>query len=150
MHTYKASFVNMKGTVYIAMNRNYLIHILKQYGVITTDNKLHIKFMKKLMTYPTLSQAVVEATYFLRGSACLKTRLHALLQGISEQPVCKTCGKDVKMRLNGKYRFTFPTYCSSACFAGLEETNEKRNLTNHERYGAVSYTATKEYRRRFN
>jgi hypothetical protein len=106
--------------------------------------------MRKLMNQPVLMQAVIDATSFLRGSACPKTRLHVLLLGITEQPVCQTCGRDVKMRLNGKYRFTFPTYCSSACFAGLADTNEKRSTTNHERYGAVSYTATEEYRRKFN
>lgn len=97
------------------MTRNYLIHLLKQYRIIDADNTLNVKFHKRLMDEPVLMQALIDATSFLRGSANAKVRLHVLLQGLQMQPVCKTCKKDVSMRVSGPYRFSFPTYCSSKC-----------------------------------
>lgn len=97
------------------MTRNYLIYILKHYKIIDPDNTLNVKYYKRLMDKPTLMQALIDVTSFMRGSADAKTRLHVLLQGITEHPTCQTCGRDVSMRLSGKYRFTFPTFCSSKC-----------------------------------
>lgn len=97
------------------MTRNYLIHLLKHYRIIDSDNTLNVKFHKRLMDEPVLMQALIDATSFLRGSANAKVRLHVLLQGIQTQPVCKTCKRDVLMRVSGPYRFSFPTYCSSKC-----------------------------------
>lgn len=111
------------------MTRNYLIHLLKQYKIIDADNTLNVKYSRRLMAEPILMQAIINATSFLRGSASAKVRLHALLQGITSQPVCKACNKDVYMRLTGKYRFTFPTFCSSVCSSNDINVQKKRIQT---------------------
>lgn len=108
------------------MTRNYLIHLLKQYRIIDSDNTLNVKFNKRLMSEPVLMQALIDATSFLRGSANAKVRLHALIQGIQTQPVCKSCGKDVSMRVSGLYRFSFPTYCGSKCSSNDPDVIERR------------------------
>jgi hypothetical protein len=117
------------------MNRNYLLYVLKQRGIINPNDTLNVRFSKKLFETPKLLQSVINATSFLTGSACIKTRLHVLLQGIKEQPTCSACGQDVFMRLNGKYRYTFPTYCSTKCSSSAREVIEKRQKTNTKKYG---------------
>ena len=124
------------------INRNYILHIFKQHRVINFDNSLCRKFNKTLTNNPSLMQLLINSTSFLRVNACKKTRLHVLIQGINEQPICVTCGRDVSMRLSGKYRYTFPSYCRSACFSGSVEVQAKRRSTNFERYGAITFTST--------
>lgn len=127
------------------MTRNHLLHILKQQGIINDDNTLHIKFKKKLMEAPELAQLVVDHTSFLRGNKnCLKTRLHVLKLGITTQPVCETCGVDVHMRLDGKYRYTFPVFCSSGCFSSNDDVKKKRKITNIQKYGVENAGAAAE------
>lgn len=102
------------------------------------------------MKDPLLAQHVVELTSFLRGgNNCLKTRLHVLLQGITTQPTCKQCGNDVYMRLDGRYRYTFPTYCSSMCLSSAPEVKSKRLSTNLKKYGAPNPSQTQEVREKF-
>lgn len=108
------------------MTRNYLIHLLKQYRIIDADNTLNVKFNKRLMEEPVLMQALINATSFLRGSANAKVRLHVLIQGITTQPICKHCQKDVFMRVSGPGRFSFPTYCSSKCSTNDPDVIAKR------------------------
>lgn len=126
------------------MTRNYLLHILKRRGIINSDNSLHVKFNKTLKNDPELTQLLIGVTSFLRGSACTKTRLHVLLSSLINQPVCKTCSNDVHMRLTGKYRYTFPDYCCSKCFAGTNAVKSKRTATNLLKYGAISFASTPE------
>lgn len=132
------------------MTPNYLIHLLKQYKVINDDNTLSVKFKSRLMEKPILAQHLVEITSFLRGNGnCLKTRLHVLLQGITIQPSCKQCGNDVHMRLDGKYRYTFPTYCGTKCLSNSPEVKRKRITTNIEVYGVSNPSQVPEVREKF-
>lgn len=121
------------------MTRNYLIALLKTAGVITYGGRLNPVFDKRLKTNPGLTQHILNCTSFLRGDNCLKARLHVLLLGITEQPVCIGCGRDVGMRLDGKYRFTFPKHCGRKCVSEDLGVRAKRLATNMKRYGAPSY-----------
>jgi hypothetical protein len=115
------------------LNRNHLIHILKQHRILEQDDTLNIKFNKRLIESPTLLAHLIESTSFLRGTVCNKTRLHVLLQNIMEQPTCIQCGQNVKMRLSGRERYTFPKYCSTKCIASSAETKAKRLQTNSKK-----------------
>ena len=95
------------------MTRNHLISLLKQNGIIKVDNTLNPVFNKRLLNNPELAQHLVNLTTFLQGDPTFKIRLHVLLSGITEQPTCIQCGKDVVMRIDGKYQGTFPKYCSN-------------------------------------
>ena len=115
-----------------------LIHTLKNHKIIKENGTLNNRFQVRLNSNPMLSQLIVEHTGFLRYSAPLKTRLHCVLQGVVEQPTCKTCGKVVKMRENGKYRYTFPTFCSNKRSARDGMTKQRRVNTNVRKYGVVN------------
>lgn len=130
------------------MTRNYLIHILKQHGVITSSNSLNPVFNKRMLANPGLTQMVLDATSFLHGGPAIKTRLHVLLMGVTEQPICSQCNVPVHMQMTGKSAFTFPSYCSSKCLGKDAKVNAARMATNYQRYGAASYVASSEGRER--
>lgn len=127
------------------MTYNHLIRILMNRGILQQDHTLNPVFYTRLMNNPELTQVILNLTSFLRGNTCLKTRIHVILRGITSQPVCATCGKDVNMRLSGKYRFTFPTHCSSACTSKDPTVLAKRAATNQQRYGAKTFLASDDY-----
>ena len=127
------------------MTRNHLIQVLMNNGIVKQDHTLNPVFLKRLMNNPELTQVVLNMTSFLRGDVCLKTRLHALLQGITTQPVCTVCGRDVSMRLTGRYRFTFPSHCSGSCTSRDPIVLEKRAATNLALYGAKSFITSDTY-----
>jgi hypothetical protein len=121
-----------------------LIKKLQDWKIITEDMTLCVKFKKKLRLNPEIAQIILDATSFLKYSADFSVRLHCIIKGIIEQPICKTCGKVLKMRVDGIYRYTFPNYCSSKCFSVVEDVKEKRLRTNMEKYGASSFRVTEE------
>lgn len=127
------------------MTRNFLLQLLLKHGIVQQDSTLNPVFHKRLMNNPTLTQALLDMTSFLRGDVCLKTRVHALLQGITTQPTCIICGRDVAMRMSGRYRFTYPTHCSNACISKDPSVLNQRAATNLERYGAKMFLASSEY-----
>lgn len=113
----------------------HLVFKLKQNNIINQDNTLNIRFKSKLNKVPELTYKITEATTFLQYSASIKVRLHCILQGITEQPLCKSCGAVLHMRTDGVYRYTFPTFCSSKCLSNDKTTHEKRKQTNLDKYG---------------
>lgn len=127
------------------MTYNHLIRILINRGIVQRDYTLNPVFYKRLMNDPELTQLVLNLTAFLRVDACLKMRVHVILQGIVSQPTCATCGKDVGMRLSGRYRFTFPRHCCSACTSKDPEVLAKRAGTNLRKYGAKTFLASDDY-----
>ena len=127
------------------MSRNYLIHLLQQYGIIKPDMTLNPVFNKRLLANPALAQHLLDITGFLRGEPDYKVRLHVLMLGLLEQPTCKVCGNDVHMRVTGRQRFTFPEYCSMKCIGESSDTKNKRIATNMKRYGAATYIVSNDY-----
>lgn len=118
------------------MTRNYLIRVLQQYGIIQQDLSLNPVFRKRLLANPAIAQHLLEWTSFMRGDVCFKMRLHALIQGIDYQPTCVVCGRDVIMRLTGRYRFSFPTHCCQQCVGNDTNVIAMRISTNQRKYGA--------------
>lgn len=116
------------------MTRNYLIQLLQRHGIVQTDFTLNPVFHKRLLANPSLTQHVLEMTSFMRGSVCLKARVHAVIRGLTAQPICSVCGKDVDMRLSGKYRFTYPAHCSNACISNDPVVQARRAATKRGTY----------------
>lgn len=112
-----------------------LIHVLKAYGIIDKDNTINARYSKKLVSHPYILQQIVQTTQFLRYNAPIIARIHCILHNISYQPTCKVCGQATKMRLTGRQRFTFPTYCCSGCAAKDRDVLQKRYSTCEQRYG---------------
>ena len=77
---------------------------------------------------------ITQFTSYLKYNAPIKIRIHCLLQNITHQPTCSTCNKIVKMRTDGRYRYTFPTYCGIKCFTNVEDVKQKRKATNKRKY----------------
>ncbi len=130
------TFINTKGILHAIvqtkrkiMNNNAMTHYLKQHNILNNDQSLYIKHKKILNNNPEIIQKILDHTSFLKYSACIKTRLHCIINGITTQPTCGCCNNIVKMRLDGIYRFTFPTYCGSKCSSSISTVKEKRKQT---------------------
>lgn len=111
-----------------------LLQQLKLLRVIEND-KLSSRLNSVIKRNPQLAYDIVQLTSFLKYDASIKIRIHCLMQQLTQQPTCKTCGVDVKMREDGRYRYTFPDYCSSKCFSQVKEIKKKRAATNKKKYG---------------
>ena len=91
--------------------------------ILKKTGRLNPRFKYILYNSPEYLQHIVEQTCFLRYDAPIKARLQCIIQGITEQPVCKRCGEPCKMTLNGsKYNNKFSEYCGRRC-AGLDSHN---------------------------
>ena len=128
--------------------KNIIINTLKQNNIILPNDKINPQFQKIINKKIELAQLITENTTFLQYSASLKVRLQCILQGITQQPICKTCGKIVKMRTNGRYVNTFPDYCHSSCFSSKNEVKEKRSQTNMKKYGNTNVLQSEEIRKK--
>ena len=76
---------------------------------------------------------------FLEYDADIKARLHCVSKNITSQPTCNTCNKILKMRMDGRYRFTFPKTCGPKCFANDSDVIDRRRATNLKKYGSTNY-----------
>lgn len=108
-------------------------------GLILPELVLYKKFKKRLTEQPELLEELMMVTSFLEYDADIKARLHCVMNDIVVQPKCSTCGNVLKMRMDGKYRFTFSKTCGSKCFAGDNEVKRKRKETNLRKYGATNF-----------
>lgn len=119
-------------------NNKDIIIYLQQNHIINEDLSLNIRFASHIKKKPELAAVIVQATAFLRYSAPIKARLHVIIQGLTEQPLCATCGTPTEMRLDGRFRYTFPNFCGSKCFADDAAVKKKRSQTNIKKYGTES------------
>ena len=110
------------------MRHGYLIHQLYNIGVITDEYTICTRFQVRLNEYPELLQRITTVTKFLEYGASIRERIHCILQGITTQPKCCICGKTLHMRLQGRFKNTFSTYCSRQCMASSEQVKHKRRL----------------------
>lgn len=112
-----------------------LVGELVRANIITPDYNMTNGYKKKLLCWPGLCQRVVEYTSFLKYNAPLNIRIQCIIRGFVEQPVCDVCGTDVKMRENGRFRYTFPHNCGKVCSAKNPQTISKKKATNVGKYG---------------
>ena len=61
--------------------------------------------------------------------------IYRIKNKIYERPVCLTCGRRLKFKVNH-----FPIYCSCKCRANSNESREKMKKTKLERYGDENYS----------
>ena len=106
-----------------------LVRDLKRFGVLTEQLSLANGYHRKLQAVPELWIKVIEHTSFLLYDATLNVRIQCICNGIHQQPLCEVCNGITKMRVSGRFRYTFPTFCSSKCSAGYDLTIIKRRLT---------------------
>lgn len=111
------------------MHYRLLIAKLKQLGILNSQNKVAKNFLHLLWKNPDVLQSIVEATCFLQYSAAVISRIRCVVQGVTQQPLCKGCGFVVKMRVGGRFTNTFPTYCSSKCSTADQNVQNKRKST---------------------
>lgn len=110
---------------------------LIEHGILNKDGlSINPAGIRRLLRHTDLLQQVVEHTSFLQYNASLKVRLQCIIQRITDQPVCYVCKTIVKMRIDGRYRNTFPTFCSSECASSEQTVKQKRRNTNKQRYGS--------------
>jgi hypothetical protein len=131
------SYIN--GPVWRAtmLTRGLILNTLRQAKVLTLKNRINSHYQEILSFHPELIQMIVESTNYLRYNACIKSRIHCLLLGVSDQPYC-SCGNLLKMRTSGRFAGTFPSHCSNACTSNDRTVVDKRKQTNLKRYGTVT------------
>lgn len=83
-----------------------------------------------------LADFILRETKFLDRIPNLtpKTRVYCLLNGVTELPRCRTCGKE--MFRNARSGTGFAKYCSPKCENSDPDVMKKMNDTNLERYGS--------------
>lgn len=119
-------------------NMNLNTKILQQWGLVLENGRLSAGVNSILRKNPHMAQFIIERTSFLRYNATLRARIHCLLQGLTHQPTCEHCNKPLEMRLVGKFRFTFPTFCGQKCSSNDAGVRNKRAQTNIEKYGTTN------------
>ena len=116
-------------------------------GIILPSGGLYKKYRKLLKEQPVIQEEIELQTNFLEYDAPINARLHCIIQDITEQPKCTTCGNILKMRLDGRYRFTFAATCGSKCFLNSDTIKDKRRATNIDRYGSPNYLTSERGKR---
>lgn len=112
------------------------IKTIIQENCINQNGKVKPPSSKKLWWitrgFPEAYQEIVNLTSFLPDDVRYATRIHCILNDITERPGCKTCGNDTKYSADLKgYR----DYCSSTCATRSPEIRDKVKATNLEKYG---------------
>lgn len=125
-----------------------VIDVLKSSGILLDTGRLSTKYKRILDSTPELVVLLVRATAYLKYDAPHNVRIRCVLAFMDKQPTCSTCGGIVEMAVSGPRRYTWPTYCSSKCFAGLSTTVTKRERTCLDRYDSSSYLSSDEGRER--
>lgn len=111
--------------LYEMITRGMLINQLQQIRVLNANGRISPKFREILSYEPDYIQKLLDYTRNIRYNACLHARLHCLLLGIQDQPYCR-CGNVLRMRMTGRYAYTFPTHCSNKCTANNVDVRERR------------------------
>lgn len=84
---------------------------------------------------------VINKTLFLDFSGyAFSVRVRTFVEGITEKPTCKVCGKETIFNTNNGWQ----TSCSRTCHIKSEERLKKMHETNIARYGVANYFASEE------
>lgn len=111
------------------MKVNELVNYIRDN--IIDGRKLRIR---KIETLPEDVRTEI-LTRTLRCSGSLSERVHWILSGLDDYPVCKTCGGSLNLDFIGVISGYRTHYCSKVCLSKNKEVREKTKLTNLERYG---------------
>ena len=109
--------------------------ILREQGLITSENRLHNRLLQRLYEQPQLIQAIINVTSFMMTAYNIQTRVHCIIQHVTIQPTCKNCNKNLTMCKSGVRVNTFPEFCGASCAAKDNDTKKKRCETNTQKYG---------------
>jgi hypothetical protein len=105
------------------MNKTDLIEYIKTH-CLKENNRLSNHWTKKLN--PHTIEDIIQFTNFLTNNPPIQVRIYALLDGLTQQPICKQCGIDLKYQSRkGIKCFRFNELC----------TSDKRKITNQKIYG---------------
>ena len=120
------------------LNNQDLLDLLKTINIIVPSGKINKQIKKMLGAHPHLVENLINNTSFFEDcNTELFVRLFAIKEGISEQPKCKSCGKN--MMYNYHVR-AFNKYCPNtkghSCVIKDQQLNEQRKQTCLERYGS--------------
>ena len=119
-----------------------MINILKEQGILTTDLAIHCNAKRIIGNNSEIRTLILDSTSFLEYDADISVRIKCILLGINYQPRCKECNNYVKMRISGRNRNTFPTFCSQKCSNSNDNVKNKRKTTCIEKYGVDNPTKT--------
>lgn len=129
------------------MTNTELVDLLILHGIVVKRDgitSLCKNYINKLYEHADLLQKIIENTTFIQYPASITVRVQCVIQGIQSQPTCANCKAPLKMRENGRFRYTFPIFCSSKCTSSNDVTKQKRNRTNHIKYGSANYLSSVE------
>lgn len=107
-------------------HKNYLIFIKRNKELITWINDITILFQ----------------------NYNIQTKIYCIINGVTELPKCKFCGKTITKDVKAVYT-GFYDYCSLSCGSKSEETRKKIKETCNKNYGCDYYCQTKEFRIRY-
>lgn len=124
-----------------------LIEILSQYQSTQTLTHDQLGLINKnLKRFSASQHPVYQQIRQIINTLCpvadhypIQARLALLIAEQSEPPTCKMCSNSVKWNAATKQFFTF---CSARCTHQDEDVRTKTVNTNHQRYGAITWTST--------
>lgn len=123
---------------------------LRQLNVITSAGRVNKQAKRMLDQRPDVVSQLVEATSFLYESADVVTRVRCVLHGVTTQPQCIQCGRDlVPLRYkHDKHRFVHmcQNTAGSSCAASNAGVQERRTATLVSRYGVTNPAHSAEVR----
>lgn len=107
------------------------------------------RFIKEKMFISEFGNKVYEEilnnTIFLENTKyAFSVKVRSYIEGISQNPVCKVCGKMTIFNSNNGWQAT----CSRICHIRSSERMEKLKETNLSKYGNTNYLASEEGKRR--
>lgn len=127
-------------------NTEELLQQLYNLNIISKNNQINKKADYLLKNkYPSLFLLILEKTSFLNYPAKTRDRLFCLINQITEQPKCQTCGKDMKFN-HQKNRFNnfCPNTKNSSCGMNYKEKKQQIKNTLLKKYGVDNAMKNKE------
>ena len=102
-------------------------------------NKYFKRFFKDPIKYKDKYQNIKEylSNRYI-DSKDIRETLYRIYRNIEIRPICKTCGKELKLQIVNKKNQVFPTYCSISCEMKDPEVMKKHNQSCFKKYGSVN------------
>lgn len=113
-----------------------LLNTLRDHNIITATNAINKQAARMIGNLPAVYQQLMESTSFLDKSTSIRARIVALRSGITEAPVCKTCGKaTVFNNATGSFNTYCPNTKGRSCASGDPVLQKQIKQTNMNKYG---------------
>ena len=102
-------------------------------------NKYFKRFFKDPIKYKDKYQNIKEylSNRYI-DSKDIRETLYRIYRNIEIRPICKTCGKELKLQIVNKKNQVFPTYCSILCEMKDPEVMKKHNQSCFKKYGSIN------------